>query len=56
MAKKWNRIKFWLRCSECGTQNYVTERNKLNTQKMEMNKYCKVDKKHTLHKTKEKLK
>lgn len=56
MAKKWNRIKFGLRCVECGTQNYVSERNKLNTQKLEMRKYCRIDRKHTLHKTKEKMK
>ncbi|MEF2174946.1 MAG: 50S ribosomal protein L33 [Candidatus Absconditabacteria bacterium] len=56
MAKKGARILTALRCAECGTQNYVTNRNKLNTAKLELKKYCKMDKKHTIHKSKDKLK
>ena len=40
-----------LRCSECKRRNYTTKKNKRNIQgKLEFNKYCKFDKKHTLHK------
>lgn len=56
MAKKWARILMWLLCKECNRQNYVTERNKLNTGKLELKKHCKQCKSHTLHKTREKLK
>lgn len=36
---------------ECNTQNYVTEKNKRNTEdKIEMNKFCSTCKKQTLHK------
>ncbi len=56
MAKKGARILCALECSECGARNYTTERNKLNTPKLELMKYCKHCKKHTLHKCKDKLK
>lgn len=56
MAKKSDRINTWLICKECGTQNYVSTRNKVNTPKMEISKYCPVCKKHTDHKSKDKLK
>ncbi|WP_028974543.1 50S ribosomal protein L33 [Spirochaeta cellobiosiphila] len=40
-----------LTCSECGRRNYTTSKNRRNIQgKMEFNKYCKWDKKHTTHK------
>jgi large subunit ribosomal protein L33 len=40
-----------LKCSECKRRNYTTSKNKRNIQgKLEFNKYCKFDKKHTLHK------
>ena len=40
-----------LQCSECKRKNYSTKKNKKNTQgKLELSKYCKFDKKHTLHK------
>ncbi len=40
-----------LQCSECKRKNYTTKKNRKNIQtKMEFNKYCKFDKKHTLHK------
>jgi len=40
-----------LECTECKRRNYTTKKNKRNTQgKLELNKYCKFDKKHTLHK------
>ena len=40
-----------LQCKECKRRNYTTQKNRRNTQeKMEFKKYCKWDKKHTLHK------
>lgn len=38
-------------CSECKNKNYHTMKNKQNTvNKIELKKYCKKDRKHTLHK------
>ena len=53
MAKKAGGSieKIALQCSECKRKNYTTVKNKKNMQgKLERNKYCKWDKKHTLHK------
>lgn len=56
MAKKSSRQLFGLVCSVCGSQNYVTSKNKLNTaDALTMDKYCKTCKKHTSHKERKKL-
>jgi large subunit ribosomal protein L33 len=40
-----------LQCSECDRRNYTTTKNRKNTQgKLEFSKYCRWDRKHTLHK------
>ncbi|MBN1525322.1 MAG: 50S ribosomal protein L33 [Spirochaetales bacterium] len=40
-----------LQCSECKRRNYTTKKNKRNTQgKIELKKYCRFDRKHTVHK------
>ncbi|MFA6507164.1 MAG: 50S ribosomal protein L33 [Treponemataceae bacterium] len=40
-----------LQCSVCKRKNYSTSKNRKNMQeKLELNKYCKFDRKHTLHK------
>jgi len=40
-----------LQCSECKRKNYTTQKNRRNTQeKLEKNKYCPFERKHTLHK------
>jgi large subunit ribosomal protein L33 len=40
-----------LQCSECDRRNYTTAKNRKNTQgKLEFMKYCRWDRKHTLHK------
>ncbi len=40
-----------LQCSECKRKNYTTTKNKQNvTDKLELKKFCKHDKKHTMHK------
>ena len=45
------RVKVTLACTECKQRNYNTMKNKKNTpDRMEMNKYCRFCRKHTLHK------
>ena len=45
------RVKITLACSECKQRNYDTMKNKKNDpDRIEMNKYCRFCKKHTLHK------
>lgn len=45
------RVKVTLACTECKQRNYNTIKNKKNNaDRIEMNKYCKFCKKHTLHK------
>ena len=40
-----------LACTECNRRNYTTQKNRRNVQgKLEMRKYCRWDRKHTLHK------
>ncbi len=40
-----------LACVECKQRNYQTNKNKKNDpDRIELNKYCKFCKKHTLHK------
>jgi large subunit ribosomal protein L33 len=50
MAKATKREIITLACSECGERNYTTTKNRRTTKgKMEIKKYCKRDRKHTLH-------
>jgi large subunit ribosomal protein L33 len=51
MAKRGKRPNFHLKCSECKELNYITNRSLVNTpDKLELKKYCKRCKRHTLHK------
>ena len=52
------RTKITLACTECKQRNYDTIKNKQNnSERIELQKYCKFCKKHTLHKeTKQKSK
>ncbi len=44
------RDKVKLACTECKNRNYDTMKNKTNTtERVELKKYCKFCKKHTLH-------
>ena len=44
------RVKVTLRCSECKQRNYNTMKNKKNDpDRLEMKKYCRFCRKHTLH-------
>lgn len=45
------RVKVTLECTECKRRNYMTTKNKNNQrERIEMNKYCRFDRRHTLHK------
>ena len=50
-SKKGAIEKIALQCTVCNRKNYTTTKNRRNIQgKMEFNKYCKWDRKVTLHK------
>ena len=51
MAKKeGNRPKITLACNECKRRNYNTVKNRVNDRdRIELMKYCRWDRKHTLH-------
>jgi large subunit ribosomal protein L33 len=45
------RVKVILACTECKNRNYNTTKNKRTTpDRIEMKKYCKFCKTHTVHK------
>jgi len=40
-----------LECSECKRRNYITSKNrKTSTEKLSLKKFCRFDRRHTLHK------
>ncbi|QSH40002.1 50S ribosomal protein L33 [Lentisphaerota bacterium ZTH] len=44
-----------LECTECKRRNYTTKKEKRNTPgRLEFSKYCKFERKHTLHKERSK--
>ena len=50
MAKSEKRVKVTLACEVCKRRNYITTKNKQNhRERVELNKYCQWDRKHTLH-------
>lgn len=55
MAKKSSRILFGLVCETCGSQNYISEWNKINSKPDKWSKFCAQCDKHTPHKEKKKL-
>lgn len=57
MAKKGPRQTMALVCTVCKSQNYVSEKNKVNTpKKLVLKKFCKRCRKVTDHKETSKLK
>ena len=51
MAKGTKREIITLECTECGERNYTTTKNRRTAKgKLELKKYCKRERKHTLHK------
>lgn len=56
MAKKGSRVLIGLICEVCKKQNYVVEKNKVNTPTgIKLMKYCNKCRKHTSHKEQKKL-
>lgn len=56
MARKGPRVLVGLVCEVCKSQNYIAEKNKLNTpESLKLKKYCKRCRKRTMHKEKKKL-
>ena len=44
------RIKIAMACTECKQRNYNTKKEKKNTPgRLELSKYCRFCKKHTIH-------
>lgn len=57
MAKKGPRQPIILVCTVCKSQNYITEKSKINTpDKLVLKKYCRRCRKRTAHKESSKLK
>ncbi|UCE58863.1 MAG: 50S ribosomal protein L33 [Phycisphaerales bacterium] len=55
MAKAAKREYVWLQCKECSSLNYRTSVNVLGgTPKIELSKFCKGQRKRTIHKIKRK--
>jgi large subunit ribosomal protein L33 len=55
--KKGARTIFGLVCTICKSRNYVSERNKVNTEeKLRLSKFCKICRKKTEHKENAKMK
>lgn len=51
MAKNEKRVNVTLECTSCRRRNYMTTKNKMNDrERIEMNKYCRWEREHTLHK------
>src|ERR1039457_2729997 len=51
VAKNDKRIQVTLACEQCKRRNYITTKNKLNDrERIEMKKFCRWDRQHTLHK------
>ena len=56
MARKGSRVLIGLVCEVCGSQNYTTEKNKVNTtEPLKLSKYCRACRKRSPHKEKKKL-
>jgi len=51
MEAKGARLRVNLECTECKNRNYTSEKNKKNDpDRLELKKYCKFCRKHTVHK------
>jgi large subunit ribosomal protein L33 len=48
MAKE-KREFVWMQCTSCAQKNYRTERPAKGGEKLKLSKYCKFERKHTIH-------
>jgi large subunit ribosomal protein L33 len=45
------RVQVTLECTECKRRNYITSKNRVEQrERIELKKYCRWDRSHTLHK------
>lgn len=44
------RVAVTLACTECSNRNYTTTKNKKKQERLELKKFCRFCKKHTVHK------
>ena len=49
MAKAQKREWVWLQCTECDRLNYRTQKETSGRGRLELKKYCRWDRKHTVH-------
>jgi large subunit ribosomal protein L33 len=50
-TKNEKRVQVTLACEVCKRRNYITTKNKVNDrERIEMKKFCRWDRQHTLHK------
>ena len=40
----------WLECTECKSRNYRTPKETRGTERLELKKFCREERKHTVHK------
>jgi large subunit ribosomal protein L33 len=40
----------WLECTVCGSRNYRTPKETRGSDRLELKKFCRKERKHTLHK------
>jgi large subunit ribosomal protein L33 len=40
----------WLECTVCGARNYRTEKETRGQNRLELKKFCRKERKHTVHK------
>ena len=51
MPKSEKRVKVTIACEECKRRNNITIKSRVNDrERIEMKKYCRWDKRHTVHK------
>jgi len=45
------RVQVTLECTQCKRRNYITSKNRIEQrERIELKKYCRWDRRHTLHK------
>ncbi|MHC4616238.1 MAG: 50S ribosomal protein L33 [Planctomycetota bacterium] len=56
MAKRKSKREYiWLECKDCGSRNYRTSASFAEgTPKLQLKKYCRNERKHTVHKIRRK--
>jgi len=51
IEREWAMREYvWLECNSCGDRNYRTQKETRGSERLELKKYCKRERKHTPHK------